>query len=85
MGATAGYVSSSESDISKECSNAGDGRGATSYSDTKTLLRSISAAVMSASVLYWCLQRLRRNARQQREEKEARVFFSQKSASGNKY
>ena len=63
MGAAAGYVSSSESIISKECSNADDGRGATSYSDTKTLLRSISAAVMSASVSYWCLQRLRRNTR----------------------
>ena len=53
-------------------------------SDT-SLLRSISTSVISASASYWYIQRARRKLRQRREEREAREFFSKKSASGNKY
>jgi len=84
IGATAGYVSSKSSDGSN---NAGFGEvGETAKStDVMALLRSISTMVISASASYWYLQRARSRMRQQRDEKEARVFFSKKSASGNKY
>ena len=73
IGAIAGY------------STAGSKSGASKGSEKSTLLRSIATMVVSTSASYWYLQRSRSKARQQREKREARVFFSKKSASGNKY
>jgi len=53
---------------------------------TKTsILHAISTLAISTSVAYLYLQRARRVARQNREEVEARQFFSKKSASGTSY
>jgi len=80
LGTAVGYVVSSKSSSSVE-------RRRETKSDTTLalLVRNVSTAIISASVSYWYLQRTRRRMRQCREEKEARVFFSKKSASGNKY
>lgn len=58
--------------------------GATAKSDSLRTLHTIATGAIS-TVSYWYLQRTRDEMRQQREEKEARAFFSKKSASGNKY
>ena len=50
-----------------------------------SLLRSISIAAISASASYCYHRYLRNEMRRRREEKDAREFFSKKSASGNKY
>jgi len=86
MGATAGYAvsSKSRSDKSHICPAGGMGR-ASECTDTMPLLRSISTMAISASASYWYIRQARSKMRQQREEKEAREFFSKKSASGNKY
>ncbi|KAL9187681.1 hypothetical protein ACHAXT_006059 [Thalassiosira profunda] len=77
LGTTAGYAALSAVGSGKERTSAS--------SDTSALLRSVSTAVIFASASYWSIQQLRSKARHQREEKEARVFFSKKSASGNVY
>jgi len=80
LGTAVGYVVSSKS------SSSGERRRETKSDATLALLvRNVSTAIISASASYWYLQRARRRMRQFREEKEARVFFSKKSASGNKY
>jgi len=79
LGSAVGYVVSSKS------SSSSGGRREAKSDTTLALLRNVSTAIISASVSYWYLQRTRRVMRQVREEKEARVFFSKKSASGNKY
>jgi len=73
VGAAAGYVASNRS---KEL---------TAESDKLGLLRSVSTMVISASALYWYIHHARSTTRRLYEEKDARVFFSKASATGNKY
>jgi TRAP-type C4-dicarboxylate transport system permease small subunit len=49
------------------------------------LIRGVVKMAMTASVSYWYIQFLKNERRRIREEKDARQFFSKKSASGNKY
>ena len=74
VGATAGYVSWNKS---KE--------GISAKSDTLSLLRSVSALVISTSALYCYIHYARDSMRRLREEGDARLFFSKASATGNKY
>eukprot|EP00569_Conticribra_weissflogii_P003614 CAMPEP_0171346754 /NCGR_PEP_ID=MMETSP0878-20121228/25867_1 /TAXON_ID=67004 /ORGANISM="Thalassiosira weissflogii, Strain CCMP1336" /LENGTH=734 /DNA_ID=CAMNT_0011850545 /DNA_START=131 /DNA_END=2335 /DNA_ORIENTATION=+ len=53
--------------------------------DGMSFLRSVSFGIISASASYWYLRYLRSEIRRRREEKDAREFFSKKSASGNRY
>jgi hypothetical protein len=57
----------------------------TAESDKLGLLRSVSTMVISASALYWYIHHARNTMRRLYEEKDARVFFSKTSATGNKY
>mmetsp|Transcript_29007 Transcript_29007/g.69936 ORF Transcript_29007/g.69936 Transcript_29007/m.69936 type:complete len:192 (-) Transcript_29007:906-1481(-) len=61
--------------------------GGTVRSDRSTadLLRTSALSAMNAAGMYWCLRRARDTMRRKWEEKEARNFFSKKSASGNRY
>ncbi|KAL3801766.1 hypothetical protein HJC23_001162 [Cyclotella cryptica] len=53
--------------------------------DMMVLLSSAVSMAISTSASYWYLRFLKNEARRKREEKDAREFFSKKSASGNKY
>lgn len=53
--------------------------------DGMSFLSSVSFGIISASASYWYLRYLRCEIRRRREEKDAREFFSKKSASGNRY
>jgi hypothetical protein len=49
------------------------------------LVHGLVKAAISASASYWYLRFLKNERRKKLEEKDARQFFSRKSASGNKY
>ncbi len=51
----------------------------------KMSIRSVVIPTLSAVASYCCLRHLKNRIRKHRDEMEARVFFSKKSASGNKY
>ena len=77
IGTMAGHISSKSSDKG--------GAYTSRVSGLVTLLHDASDAAMTGSASYWYIRRRRREIRLQREEDEARAFFSKKSASGNKY
>eukprot|EP00580_Thalassiosira_gravida_P017288 CAMPEP_0201665222 /NCGR_PEP_ID=MMETSP0494-20130426/6435_1 /ASSEMBLY_ACC=CAM_ASM_000839 /TAXON_ID=420259 /ORGANISM="Thalassiosira gravida, Strain GMp14c1" /LENGTH=647 /DNA_ID=CAMNT_0048144133 /DNA_START=12 /DNA_END=1955 /DNA_ORIENTATION=- len=89
VGAAVGYVTSKSSTTrgSNRDAYGGGGDDATAKSDGTMayMLRGVSTAAISAYASYWYLRRSRSRIRQRREEREARAFFSKKSASGNKY
>ena len=60
-------------------------RAGNATTDILSLLRSVSIMAISTSASYWYLRCLRNEIRRRREERDARDFFSRKSASGNKY
>jgi hypothetical protein len=78
IGTMAGHISS-------KSSIKGGGAYTSRVSGLVTLLHDASDAAMTGSASYWYIRRRRREIRLQREEDEARAFFSKKSASGNKY
>jgi len=89
MGSIVGYVTfaTTNNTASKLLSSNNNEGHATQKTDSTTMamLWGLSTTMLSTAASYWYLQHARRKLRQSREEKEARIFFSKKSASGNKY
>lgn len=65
----------------------GVGASLTSFDKTrsKSSIRSVAIPTISALASYFCLRHLKNRRRKNRDEMEARDFFSKKSVSGTKY
>lgn len=82
VGLSVGCVSSREGKRGTEESS---DKGGSVTNGMRALLSALAVTSISASASYWYLRRLRSEMRRRREERDARAFFSKKSASGNTY